>query len=149
MRQSTLVFLALAGLLSLALFAVKYQYQDLEQELAALHRDIRDETREAHVLRAEWANLNEPARLRQLAGQYLGMEEVTPAQVVQAGDVATLVLQERPDLARKPGVGHARPAPAPAVRKPTTRAPTTQAPAAPPRMSIADIERLLSKESGR
>lgn len=80
-HKTTLVFVLLAGAISVALFSVKYQVQDLEQELVGLNRSIFDEQKSIHVLKAEWSHLNNPERLRGLARRHLGMGQVQPVQM--------------------------------------------------------------------
>jgi len=80
MRHSTLLFVLLAGAISLILFSVKYQVQDLEAELGAMERTIASDRRAIRVLKAEWSYLNNPARLRGLAERHLGLEPVKPGQ---------------------------------------------------------------------
>jgi cell division protein FtsL len=81
MRQTTMLFVLLAGALSLALFSVKYQVQDLEGELANLNRSIKAEQQAIRVLKAEWSHLNNPERLRGLAERHLGLDQVRPDQM--------------------------------------------------------------------
>lgn len=80
-RHTTILAILLAAALSIVLFGVKYQVQDLEQELTSIERGILSEERAIHVLHAEWAHLNDPERLRPLAEKYLGMGPVSPAQL--------------------------------------------------------------------
>ena len=80
-RHTTLLFLLLAGALSVALFSIKYQVQDLEQELTALNKSIYQERQSIHVLKAEWSYLNNPQRLSGLARRHLQMQPVTPSQL--------------------------------------------------------------------
>ena len=80
-RQTTLFALLVAAGLSLLLFSVKYQVQQLEAELTGIERGIVSEERAIHVLRAEWAHLNEPGRLRQLAEKHLGMGPISARQM--------------------------------------------------------------------
>ncbi len=86
-RQTTLLAILLAAALSIVLFGVKYQVQDLEQDLTSIERGILAEERAIHVLRAEWAHLNDPERLRPLAEKYLGMG---PVSATQLGALETL-----------------------------------------------------------
>ncbi len=81
MRHTTALALLLAGILSLALFSVKYQVQDLEQELDALNRSIAADRQAIHVLNAEWSHLNNPDRLRVLSDRYLGLTPIEPEQL--------------------------------------------------------------------
>lgn len=87
MRPAAFVSLVLASALSLALFALKYQVQDLEDELVKLNRTIFADQEAIHVLKAEWSHLNDPRRLRSLARRHLGMKPVTPDQLATIADL--------------------------------------------------------------
>ena len=89
MRRTTVLFIFLAAALSLALFSLKYQVQDLEDEFVGLNRSILAERRATHVLEAEWSYLNDPARLGPLAVRYLGLR---PVESEQLGTLATLAV---------------------------------------------------------
>ncbi len=80
-RPSTLLIVLLAVSLSLTLFTVKYQVQDMEDQLFGLNRSITDDRQAIHVLKAEWSYLNQPTRLKTLAGRYLGMTAIDSRQV--------------------------------------------------------------------
>ena len=80
-RYASMLFIVLAGALSLVVFAVKYQVQDLDQELEALNQDIKANVRAIHVLNAEWSHMNNPARLRNLAERHLNMKPVHADQL--------------------------------------------------------------------
>ncbi len=80
-RPAMILIILLAASLSLTLFVVKHQVQDLEGELVQYNRTITEDRQAIHVLKAEWSHLNQPSRLRQLAERYLGMAAVEPAQV--------------------------------------------------------------------
>jgi cell division protein FtsL len=88
MRQTTVLFVLLAGALSLALFSVKYQVQDLEGELVDLNRSIKVEQQAIRVLKAEWSHLNNPERLRGLAERHLGLDQVRPEQMQTVQNVS-------------------------------------------------------------
>lgn len=92
MRHTTLLFLLLAGAISVALFSVKYQVQDLEEELIGLNKLIIQERQSIHVLQAEWSHLNNPERLRALAARHLGMKPVVPSQLATFREVERLEL---------------------------------------------------------
>jgi len=89
-RQATLLAILLAAALSVVLFGVKYQVQDLEGELSAIDRDVLNEERAIHVLRAEWSHLNNPERLRQLAERHLNLKPVSPRQLGEPKDLSEL-----------------------------------------------------------
>lgn len=50
-----------------ATFIMKNRVQDLEKELNRINRDISEDIKTIHILKAEWSHLNNPERLRSLA----------------------------------------------------------------------------------
>jgi len=72
-RRTTFLSAALAASMGVALFVVKYQVQNLEDQLTAIDHQIVSERQTIHVLKAEWSHLNEPGRLRRLAVRYLDL----------------------------------------------------------------------------
>ena len=90
MRRTTVLFVFLAAALSLALFSLKYQVQDLEDEFVGLNRSILAERRAMHVLEAEWSYLNDPARLGALAARHLGLRPVESEQLGTLGTLSVL-----------------------------------------------------------
>lgn len=90
MKHSTMFLILMAAAVSVALFVVKYRVQDLEAEFKDVNRQISASKEDIHVLQAEWSHLNQPQRLRQLAGQYLEIgpldaERVGPAERILEG----------------------------------------------------------------
>ncbi|RKK01870.1 cell division protein FtsL, partial [Teichococcus wenyumeiae] len=61
--------------------------RQLDRELRDLTRRIEQARDRTQVLRAEWALLNEPERLRQVAQKYLPLETMTPAQFIRLADL--------------------------------------------------------------
>jgi len=113
-HKTTLLFLLLAGAISVALFSVKYQVQDLEQELVGLNRSIIDERKSIHVLKAEWSHLNNPERLKGLARRHLGMRPVEPDQMKTFDGVRELQISTASgDAEAPPADRNIAPAPAP------------------------------------
>lgn len=92
MKHSTIFLILMAAAVSVALFVVKYRVQDLEAEFKEVNRQISASQNNIHVLRAEWSHLNQPQRLRQLAGQYL---EIGPLDAKRIGN-AEQILGELP-----------------------------------------------------
>ncbi len=86
-RHTTLLFLLLAGGLSVALFSLKYRVQDLEQELTGLNKSIYQQRQSIHVLNAEWSYLNNPQRIGDLARRHLNMVPIMPSQLATLKDV--------------------------------------------------------------
>jgi len=98
MKHSTIFLILMAAAISVALFVVKYRVQDLEAQFKDVNRQISTSEEDLHVLRAEWSHLNQPHRLRQLAGQYL---EIGPLDAKRVGDADHILgeLPERKELA--------------------------------------------------
>lgn len=82
MRGMTLLWGALAISVGVGLFLLKHQVQETEAELRRAQAQIRADHSAIHVLNAEWAYLNDPARLAALAERVLGMVPVAPQQMV-------------------------------------------------------------------
>jgi cell division protein FtsL len=83
MRLGTLLWLLLVAIAGFGLFELKYRVQSQEQELARLDRQIQNDRNEIQVLRAEWAHLNDPHRLADLARRYLDLAPVAGVQIVR------------------------------------------------------------------
>ena len=96
-RHSTVLFLLLAGGLSLVLFSVKYEVQDLEQELKDLNRAIVSDREVIHILKAEWAHLNDPERLRLVADRFFNLAPVRPDQMITLDDLPLAAPMPGPD----------------------------------------------------
>ncbi len=78
---ATFLWACLAGAVGVGLFFVKHEVKDQETRLADLNTAIQRNHEEMHVLRAEWAYLNDPDRLRQLAEKHLGMQPIGANQI--------------------------------------------------------------------
>ena len=68
MKQSTFNFVCLgvAVISGVCMFLLKYHVLDKEKELAFLRRQIVNDRRELHLLKADWAFLTDPQHLRLL-----------------------------------------------------------------------------------
>lgn len=114
-RPSMVLIILLAASLSLTLFVVKYQVQDLEEELVGLNRSITEDRQAIHVLKAEWSHLNEPKRLKSLAERYLGLSAIESEQVGTAKELLPEII-ETP----KSPISHPAPEPAAGVATPVS-----------------------------
>ena len=70
MRFSMLMWAALTVVVGISLFLLKYQVQELEDQLQATYTQIEKDKSAIRVLHAEWTYLNDPARLRRLSEQH-------------------------------------------------------------------------------
>lgn len=116
----TIVWGCVAAGIGIGLFFLKHEVKEQEARLSNLNQEIRRNQEAIHVLKAEWAYLNDPARLRQLSERHLGLKPMQPSQI------ATLDVLPR-ELAPS-GLAAAKPTapPPPAVK---TEPPKQSAPA--------------------
>jgi len=80
-RISTLIWIAAIAAAIFVLYEVKYEVQSLKNQVAETSRHLEAEKEALHVVAAEWAYLNRPDRLQQLASKYLTSTDVTVSQV--------------------------------------------------------------------
>ena len=114
MRLSTWLWLALVAAVGYAIFQVKYEVMQLEDELARVNRSIDNDRDAMRVLNAEWSYLNQPARLDQLRQRYLALTPIGRAQLGSLDQVPFRPADkaEAPDGTSAPVVKPAAPAPA-------------------------------------
>jgi hypothetical protein len=86
MRQATIITLFVAAMMSVALFFLKYEVNNLESELNELNRMIVSDRESIHVLEAEWSHLNDIQRLKALTERHLNLRPTDPAQLRNAGE---------------------------------------------------------------
>ena len=82
-RPLTLVSLIVAAGAGLHLYQVKHSVSMLDRELREVNRQTEVVRERTQILRAEWALLNEPDRLRQVAQRHLVLEPMAPAQFIR------------------------------------------------------------------
>ena len=63
-------------------FVLTNDVQNLERELAQINSDIETNIRDIHILEADWSELNNPERLKNLAGKYISLDFVKPEQII-------------------------------------------------------------------
>ena len=86
-RPLTLLSLIAAAGAGGYLYQVKHSVSLLDRTLRDVNRQTEQARERTQVLRAEWALLNEPDRLRQVAQRYLQLEPMTPAQFVRGAEM--------------------------------------------------------------
>jgi|GEM_PF-1107894 len=150
MRIGLFFWFALAAIAAVLLFRVSQEVAALEAELTDLNQEIVAEHVSIRILRAEWAFLNRPERLRALAAALTGLEPMRSDQVIRTAAAVPLPLPEpgmpaEVALVRLPGLDSLplpprhpnRAAPvAPVARSAEPAPPAAAAPAAPPRATV-------------
>ena len=74
---------------AVGLFTVKYKVQDLEEKIDRTNQKIIESQQATHILRIEWAHLNEAERIERLAQKYLKLEQASTKQVVRLDSLKT------------------------------------------------------------
>ncbi|HET8729014.1 MAG TPA: hypothetical protein VFO41_16045, partial [Alphaproteobacteria bacterium] len=135
------------------------EVRGLEEQLGRLNRDILQEQEAIRVLRAEWAYLNHPARLRDLAAQYSPLAPTKQSQIIASLEAIPMPLPGAPEMpgypvpGRKPDGAAPVPTPGPALvaertpaieEKPTPAPPRPVRTAASPAPSGTPVDVLLA-----
>ena len=89
-RPGTVLWLILVAFVGFAMFKVKYEVMDLEDELARTNRAITADQDAIHVLKAEWAFLGQPSRMAELSRRHL---DLTPLGTAQLGQITAIPLR--------------------------------------------------------
>jgi cell division protein FtsL len=92
--MSVLAFGFLAGLVIL-IYDMKFETRRLEGRAQNLARAIEEEKDNVALMRAEWSHVARPERVEKLAHEYLQLEPVKAAQIVEQQDFLA-VLNRRP-----------------------------------------------------
>lgn len=87
-----------------AAFGISFEVQALRDRLASVNRDIASEEDTIRVLKAEWAYMTQPTRLREMAQEYTELAPIVPGQMLE--DAAALPMPLRsPDAPPVNGTG--------------------------------------------
>ena len=93
-----LLFWSLAAVATaVGLFAVKYRVQDLEEKIDRTNQKIIESQKATHILRVEWAHLNEADRIEKLAQKHLKLEPANIRQVTRLDYLKSDSTQQRRD----------------------------------------------------
>jgi len=134
-RPVTLVSLIAAAGAGLYLYQVKHSVSMLDRELREVNRQTEVVRERTQILRAEWALLNEPDRLRQVAQRHLALEPMAPGQFIREAELERRLPNARPFAGPPSLFGPVElPAKAPEalmVPSPVAATPAPQAPARP------------------
>lgn len=82
-----LLCLIIAIMSGVGMFMLKYRVIEKEEDLSRLHRQIAFDKREIHMLKGDWASLNDPERLRALVAGQTNFKQVKASQIIEAQQV--------------------------------------------------------------
>jgi hypothetical protein len=106
-RFSTLIWMLVIVVASFLLYQVKYEVQHVRADIDKLSAELEVERESLRVASAEWAYLNRPERLRQLADKYLATGTL---QVGQVAEVEAIPFPQRLEASSQPEAGGLVPA---------------------------------------
>lgn len=95
MRPISVIWVILIVCAASLLYSVKYQVQEMDQEIHSLRAQIRNEKKALHVLSAEWSYQSRPERLSMLVKKHL---TVTPVASTQMADVAEIPFPQEEEV---------------------------------------------------
>ena len=104
-----LLFWSIAAVATaVGLFAVKYKVQDLEEQIDRTNQKIISSQQATHILKVEWAHLNEAERIEKLAQKHLKLEQAGIKQVARLDSLKNDSNQQRrdPPLPSPPRTGN-------------------------------------------
>jgi len=104
-----LLFWSIAAVATaVGLFGVKYRVQDLEEKIDRTNQKIIESQQATHILKVEWAHLNEAERIEKLAQKYLKLEQAGIKQVARLDMLKSDSNQQRrePPLPSPPRTGN-------------------------------------------
>lgn len=120
MRLSSMMWVVVVVVAASLLYSVKYRVQSMDEQIAVLRNTIAEERAAIHVLRAEWAYLSRPERVRKLADMHLDMDAAKGQQMMELADVPyspeSPVRLADGDANMTPYVGGIKSAPTPRMR---------------------------------
>jgi hypothetical protein len=144
---TVLCFCAFAGA-GAWLYQVKHAVAMKDRELIEIRRQTEQARSRIDILRAEWALLNEPDRLRQTATRVLTLEQMQPQHFARVADFERRLPQAvafagAPDIfSIAPAPRQAEPAVAVATAAPATTAPPARAAQGPAQVAAAPAARV-------
>lgn len=130
-RPFTLMSFLLAGVAGYGLYQQKQRTMTLDRQIEHVIQATRATREQTGMLRAEWALLNEPGRLQDLAGRYLQLKPMVPSQFVRLADLANHLPPVPQSAPANPAAGtdeDATGAAAPARAAPQNQQPASQLP---------------------
>ena len=82
-KRATLIWMFLATAAGIGLFVLKYEVKSMEGQLATIHENSIKNLEAAHILKAEWSYLNQPAHLEDLGRRLLALKPIKATQTIK------------------------------------------------------------------
>ncbi len=111
-RRWTIYGVVLAIVMGGGLYQLKHAVEAKDQIVQQLHQNYIEDQRAIRVLKAEWAYLNSPAYLQELAGRHLRLRPTAPSQIIRSPSLVPLRAGLSARMAPPPGYRY----PAPRVK---------------------------------
>ena len=86
-RRSAIIVTVALGAAAVGLYELKYKVAELETEATRLAGDLAKERQAIHVLSTDWAFLNRPENLAELAEEYLDLVPLDVDRFVAAHEL--------------------------------------------------------------
>lgn len=80
-KKTSIFFMLLICIMGAWLFYLKYSVVLIEDRIRYAKKEIINEEKNMHILKAEWKELTTPERLQRLAKRYLNMQQIQPSQL--------------------------------------------------------------------
>ena len=97
-RNTTLLAILIVAVTGVALFYLKHEVTNLEDELKTLNRSIVAEREAVHVLKAEWSHFNDVGRLKGLSMRYLELRPTAPKHLKESRGLFNIQVVDDPAL---------------------------------------------------
>ena len=91
----SLLFALMAFSSACGMFILKFHVLNKEVQLSKIHKQITQNNRSIHVLRAEWTNLNNPNRLVILAKENTSLQPIKQSQIINWNDINVISLEKK------------------------------------------------------
>ena len=101
MNLRVLINMVCVAVLAIGLYLVKYSVQDVQRNVVTLRQDLATEKESLHLLNAEWAYLNRPDRLRQLADRHLDLVPLDSRQIENVNVLPAAAVYMQPSQAKQ------------------------------------------------
>ncbi len=87
LRPLTLAWMGVVIILAVAVFQVEFRVEGLRAEYTEINRQLEEDQQAIHILRAEWAFLTYPDRIRNVAAKHLKTESAAVGQIARIEDI--------------------------------------------------------------